>query len=78
MGITIAEFRETSCGADLKRDKEANYFARCLLMPRELFIDYVENLKHHNPNKIKDIANKFQVPQEQVIIRLIELGYEVG
>lgn len=50
-------------------EREANYFASCLLMPREL-------VKKHIKGKyeIKELAKKFDVSEQAMTIRILELG----
>lgn len=62
-----------------RQDKEANYFARCLLMPEEMFLKQVEILKENTgktlstQEAVKKLAKTFKVEEYHVVIRLKEL-----
>jgi Zn-dependent peptidase ImmA (M78 family) len=62
---------------DKRQDKEANYFARCLLMPEEFLRSEIEKLKNGKvrttEDMIKKLAKIFKVPEYQMTIRLTEL-----
>lgn len=63
----------------LEREREANYFAICLLMPGEMVI--AEMAKLTDAERDIDsifplLAEKFQVSQQVVAFRLADLGYE--
>jgi Zn-dependent peptidase ImmA (M78 family) len=55
-------------GDDAKIQREANYFAACLLMPKEKF----EEILSQTPD-VKIIADYFGVPEAAVISRIIWL-----
>lgn len=63
-------------------NEEADYFARCLLMPKEKFVELFEKIQYVNSGKrevdkinpISCIASLFDVPVKQVIKRMEELG----
>jgi len=60
--------------AEWKQEEEANYFANCLLMPREMFVE--EFLKHKSileEDRVKILAKAFDVPDWAVINRIREL-----
>lgn len=50
-------------------EREANYFASCLLMPRELV---EQNIK--GTREIDELARKFNVSEQAMTIRVLELG----
>ena len=61
---------------DKRQDKEANYFARCLLIPERFLIPEIEKLKGkkiRTEDMIKLLAKTFKVPEYQMTIRLTEL-----
>lgn len=61
-----------------QREREANHFARALLMPRFLIEKWVKKFGIPHPNDVIHIsrmANDFQVSRAVVKIRLKELGY---
>ena len=57
-----------------KQDDEANYFAMCLLMPKELVLQEVATLKGVDIEKgIKILAKRFIVSELMMTKRLIQL-----
>jgi len=62
---------------NIRQDKEANYFVRCLLIPEKFLIPEIEKLKTQKilttENLIKLLAKRFKVPEYQMAIRLTEL-----
>lgn len=63
---------------DPQVEREANYFAMCLLMPehfvrqeiKEIFKNGIDILEDKN---IKKLADKFQVSEQLMIMRLTQL-----
>ena len=60
---------------DRKMDKEANYFARCLLMPEQFIKKAIHKIKDETSEEelVKMLAKKFKVTEYQMTVRLIEL-----
>lgn len=62
---------------DKRQDKEASYFARCLLIPEKFLRPEIEKLKAEKirttEDMIKLLAKRFKVPEYQMTIRLAEL-----
>lgn len=66
-------------------NEEADYFARCLLMPKEKFVELFEKIQYVNSGKrevdkinpISCLSSLFDVPVKQVINRIRELGLEL-
>lgn len=61
-----------------KQNNEADYFARCLLMPKEMIKEQILNInasgeKYYKEELVKTLAQIFQVTQMQMTIRLTEL-----
>lgn len=58
-------------------DKEADMFARCLLMPKPLIIEYTNQFKAQNPITTEEVVTKmakiFQVTELQMALRMKEL-----
>ncbi|MBN3239837.1 ImmA/IrrE family metallo-endopeptidase [Pectobacterium versatile] len=52
-------------------EHEANKFAAELLMPKDLFVSYIENISQ----QVNDLAKHFQVSSMAVRIRAKQLGY---
>ena len=63
---------------DIRQDKEANHFARCLLIPEKFLKPEIEKLKSEKirttEEMIKLFARKFKVSEVQMTIRLTELN----
>lgn len=61
------------------QDKEADYFARCLLMPKDMFVKKFEKHRQSYPKQdlINKLANYFQVESMHVIMRLVDLAREL-
>lgn len=57
-------------------DPDVDYFARCLLMPREYFVREFEKAKAvcRDTSIISYLVGVFVVPYEQVELRIRELG----
>lgn len=65
---------ESSSGKHLQ-EKEANHFAACLLMPKNMIQKFIIN----RPNiSVKDLSKKFQVSEMAMTFRLANLGYDAG
>lgn len=66
-------------------NEEAGYFARCLLMPKEKFVELFEKIKYVNRGKreadkinlISCLSSLFDVPVKQVIKRIEELDLKL-
>lgn len=62
-------------------NEEADYFARCLLMPKHIFLEVFDKLEYINSrlserdkiNPISYLSSIFDVPVKQVIKRIEEL-----
>lgn len=62
-------------------NEEADYFARCLLMPKHIFVEVFDKLEYVNSklserdkiNPISYLSSTFDVPVKQVIKRIEEL-----
>lgn len=62
--------------SDYATEREANEFAAALLMPRELVSRELKKIKSKNPSEvIWKIAEKFDVSQQAMSFRLVNLGY---
>lgn len=63
---------------EIQQEKEADYFARCILMPYELLKKEFETGNKHKklpPEKVvQKLAQKFQVSPLQMTLRLRELN----
>ena len=59
-----------------QHEKEANLFARCLLMPRNLMKQELSKIekKLDYDEAVKIMAAKFQVEEKLMSFRMIELG----
>lgn len=60
-------------------DAEANYFAMCLLMPRELLIEHFQELcpdglDFENDERLARLAKRFGVSEQLLLRRLHQLG----
>lgn len=60
-------------------EKEANYFALALLMPRELFIKELEATKLDlaSDEPLKELAKKFGVSTTAVMVRMSMLKHRL-
>lgn len=62
-----------------RMEREANYFARCLLIPEILLFQEIEPYKSHqggyemSSDDILNLSKKFAVEPEVMTMRLIEL-----
>lgn len=56
-------------------EAEANYFARCLLMPADMVKEEVEKIEWNlsDDKAIKELAKRFDVPITAMVVRLSEL-----
>lgn len=74
---TLAGKNELSSDVWLRkaREDEADYFAACLLMPRDKFINSVITSRNRNSNMwlIKELAITYMVPEEAVEKRIKEI-----
>jgi Zn-dependent peptidase ImmA (M78 family) len=64
---------------DQEQDEEANYFAMCLLMPREMVraeLDAHGPLDMHDDKSIANLARKFGVSVPIFCLRLQQLKLE--
>lgn len=64
---------------ELQMDREANYFAVCLLMPadmlkRDVATMYPDGLDLVDGKEIKTLAKRYQVSVTLMTARLMELG----
>jgi len=67
-----AFYRDTnSSSGQLRHEREANSFAAAILMPRILI---VEELNKNPDASIRELADKFQVSEQAMTIRLTNLG----
>ena len=57
----------------LQLKAEADYFARCLLMPEDKVKEFLE-LVEHVYNKVHVLSKIFAVPKDEMRYRLYELG----
>lgn len=58
---------------DLKEEREANCFAMCLLMPKDMFIKAwmkIRQTERDEEKQIQHLAKLFQVPLSTVPIRI--------
>lgn len=66
--------------AELKKEREANQFALCLLMPEEMFITQWKSLRDRNIEEEKQVimlADIFKVPLSACAVRMSQLGNKV-
>ena len=72
-GERIFAMRDSKHGRS-EEENEIDFFAACLLMPRNGFIKSYEDAKNEAPeNVIKRLACEFKVPEKGVLRRLQEL-----
>lgn len=61
-------------------EKDADKFAACLVMPRDMFIDFVENSPYYKirdkQNLVQEICKKFIVAEKAAKKRLKEVGMD--
>lgn len=71
--------RKKSSPEDIEREREANEFALCLLMPEKLVRKWMnmheERWNLTEDDVIKAFARDFQVSMTCAVIRLTKLGY---
>lgn len=68
-----------SSTGEILQEKEANHFAACLLMPKELLMADVKDVKNSKEDKIiKNLASKYKVSEQAMSFRLANLGFEIG
>ena len=63
---------------DLVTEREANYFAICLLVPEQMLHDEFAKLtpaERDIDHCVRILAERFQVSQQVMALRLNELGY---
>ncbi len=63
---------------DKNREKEANQFARALLMPIPFVKEEVSKLSKDDKTPLKTLSKIFKVEETIMAFRLAELGYECG
>lgn len=70
--------KDSSTG-DILKEKEANSFAASLLMPKELISHEISNntSRAFLKDPISFLSNKFEVSQQAMTYRLINLGYDI-
>lgn len=64
---------------NISMEKQANLFARALLMPKPLLVEEFEKIKLDKPNQHPEdtiiiLAKKFKVSEVQMTIRIKELN----
>ena len=71
--------RDTQPKVRSKAEQEADYFAACLLMPREAFIRSYEKIRtiEKLSERIKILKDTFEAPVESIIRRFEELELKV-
>lgn len=61
-------------------ERDADKFAACLLMPKDMFIDFVENSPYYvirdKQNLVQEICKRFIVAEKAAKIRLKEVGMD--
>lgn len=81
--LKVADKINEKCGTDIDNERIVNRFAAELLMPRDLFKQffiekYKDNLKNKKEFSLIDsivaTMDKFSVPYNSVVIRLVEIG----
>lgn len=73
--IVIMKVSDTEKIKAIEMEREADMFARCLLMPRNLVEEEVKSVKHLDFDEaIGILAKKFLVEKAMVICRLGELN----
>lgn len=63
--------------SEIKQEQEANYFALCILMPKDIFLSEWKKLRDKNVDEEKQcikLAELFQVPITACAVRMSELG----
>ena len=58
-----------------RQEREANYFARCLLMPKKLVQEFFLKNDLDNDSAFKKFCKEFAVPPLHAMRRIMELGY---
>ena len=72
-GQRIFAMRESKHGRS-EEENEIDFFAACLLMPKNGFKKHYEDAKNEDPEKvIKTLSYEFKVPEKSVLRRLYEL-----
>lgn len=56
-------------------EREANYFASCLLMPRYLIESEISKLEENDDSIISKLSKKLKVSEQAMAIRLSKLGF---
>lgn len=62
---------------DIEREQEANYFALCLLMPKDMFIDQYKQLQQQGvkeEDRVEALGKIFQVHPYHVVVRIQTLS----
>lgn len=75
---SLFAFRENRKGKDAK-ENDADYFAACLLMPTDTFLNAYMTLsrqknKFSKQDIIDKLSNEFCVPKESIVRRIAEVG----
>jgi Zn-dependent peptidase ImmA (M78 family) len=73
--FTINLRDQTSSQATDKHEIEANAFAAALLMPHEFLIRDLIEVVPLDDEKIRRLAKKYQVSEQAMTIRLVNLGF---
>jgi|GEM_PF-5792145 len=56
---------------EIRMEKEANHFALCLLMPKDMFIAEYRKLKNmKEEDRVEELAKVFQVHPYHVVVRI--------
>lgn len=72
----FVDYRDNQTGiVRNKKEREANFFAACLLMPRENLVADMSKISSRGiyESEIQEIANKYDVSKEAMSYRLINL-----
>jgi Zn-dependent peptidase ImmA (M78 family) len=62
---------------DLQLEQEANYFACCILMPPDLFLDEWAKIREQtndDDEQIKKLSKIFDVPLFAVVMRMAQIN----
>ncbi len=67
---------KSSKGTDWK-EREANYFAACLLMPKDKILEVTEKFNKGciSEDQLEELSDKFGVSVQAMCIRLTQLGF---
>ena len=70
--------RATYTKKEVKQEADANYFASCLLMPREMFLaEYEKVFNLPEEQRVKELAKIFEVPEWAATQRVIQLKEDI-